>query len=132
VQQRRLDRGGIELPLGEDLGDRDRVRDVRLAAAPELAEVGGVAEAEGLLDVRDVGRRQVLPQPLGQVGEADDDLRLGDAVLRRRVDAPDRLPQRRGGAAQPSGAGWRVAASRQVRRGGRRGSHRSRDPPTLR
>jgi hypothetical protein len=39
VQQRRRDRRRQQPEVGEDLGDRDRVRDERLAAAPYLALV---------------------------------------------------------------------------------------------
>ncbi len=41
VQQRRHHRLGVELPVGDDLGDRDRVRDVGMAALAELPLVRG-------------------------------------------------------------------------------------------
>ena len=101
VQQRCLDRGTIEVPVGQDLGDRQRVRDVRRAAAPELAEMRLVGEAERLLDLLDVGRREVLLDALGQRGDG------GHAIGRRfsRVAAPYGLFQRFGRA--PGKAGLR-------------------------
>ena len=47
VQDRRDDRVGIEVQVGEDLGGRERVRDVRLAAEPLLALVRLGAEFSG-------------------------------------------------------------------------------------
>ena len=57
MQQCRLDRGTVEPPFGQDLRDRDRMRDVRRAAAAELAQVCLVGEAKRLLDLLDVCRR---------------------------------------------------------------------------
>ena len=48
VQQRGLNRGAVEAPVGQDLGYRQRVRDVGRAAAPELAKMRLVGEAERL------------------------------------------------------------------------------------
>ena len=64
VQQRGAQRLGVELPLGEDLGDRERVRDVGLAALAVLALVGGVAEVVGLLDAGEVGGLEVAGDAL--------------------------------------------------------------------
>ena len=58
VQQRRHDRLRIELPAGADFGDRERMRDVRLAALAILAEVGFVAEMESRLDFLDLFRQR--------------------------------------------------------------------------
>ena len=60
VQERRLDRDRVDAELGEDLGRRDRVRDVRLAGRPALALVRLDGEVEGPLDGGEVGRRVVL------------------------------------------------------------------------
>jgi hypothetical protein len=57
VQQRRHQGFGVELPAGADLGDRDRVRDVGLAAGAELPEVGIVADPVGFADAAQVVRR---------------------------------------------------------------------------
>ena len=72
MQESRLDRGSVELPFGQDLRDRDGMRDVRLAALAELAEVGGVGEAERFLDLLDVCGGQVALEPISQLAEADD------------------------------------------------------------
>ena len=50
VQQRRHQRLRVEVPLGEDLGDGERVGDVRLAALAVLARVRGARDLVGLLD----------------------------------------------------------------------------------
>src|SRR5262249_38782649 len=68
VEEGRHHRLSVELPIGDDLGDGERVRDVGVAAEPELAVVGGVAELVGLLDAPDVARlevAEVLPQAGG-------------------------------------------------------------------
>jgi hypothetical protein len=49
VQQRRRQRLRVEVPLGEDLGNGQRVRDVGLAALAELPVVRGFAERVGAL-----------------------------------------------------------------------------------
>jgi hypothetical protein len=49
VQQRRHHRRlGVELPVGDDLGDRDRVRDMRITALAELPWCAEAAELVGL------------------------------------------------------------------------------------
>ena len=68
VHQRGHDRLRIELPLGAQAGDGDRMGDVGLAAGAELAEVGLVGEAIGLAHAADVGRVQVAELG-GQGGE---------------------------------------------------------------
>ena len=54
------ERGGeplrVEPPLRQDAGDRERMRDVRLARLAELAAVRGLGELERALDERDVRR----------------------------------------------------------------------------
>ncbi len=55
VHQRGHDGLRVELPVGAQAGDRDRVRDVGLAAGAELAQVGLVGEAIGLAHALDVG-----------------------------------------------------------------------------
>ena len=50
VEERGLDRGRVEAELGQDLGRGDRVGDVRLAAGPLLALVGGDREVERAVD----------------------------------------------------------------------------------
>ncbi len=64
------DRLDVELPVGDDLGDGERMRDVRVAAQPELPLVSGVAELVGLFDSTDVARLQVA-EVLPEVGEGD-------------------------------------------------------------
>ena len=68
VHQRRHDRLGIELPLGAQAGDRDRMGDVGLAAGAELAEMGFVGEAIGLAHPPDVAGVEVV-ELAGQGGE---------------------------------------------------------------
>ena len=63
VQQRGHERLGVELPVGADLGDRERMRDVRLARLADLAEVRRVGEAEGPLDLLDLVGREVFGEP---------------------------------------------------------------------
>jgi hypothetical protein len=62
VQQRRHQGLRVEVPLGEDLGDGERVRDVRLAALAILARVRGARDLVGLLDVLDVPRLEVAEE----------------------------------------------------------------------
>ena len=57
VEERGLDRGRVEAELGEDLGRRDRVGDVRLAGGALLALVGGDGEVERAVDRLEVGAR---------------------------------------------------------------------------
>ncbi|MPN42216.1 hypothetical protein SDC9_189772 [bioreactor metagenome] len=100
VQQGSLDRRGVELPLGEDLGNRNRVRDIGLARAPELAQVGGVGEAVGLFDAGDVGGREVAADAFGEVAGRGHAAR---GRLRRRR-APDGAFESLGGAACETGS----------------------------
>ena len=60
VHQRGHDRLRVELPLGAQAGDGDRVRDVGLAAGAELAQVRLVGEAVGVADAPDVGGVEVV------------------------------------------------------------------------
>jgi hypothetical protein len=68
VHQRRHDRLGVELPLGAQARDRDRMGDVGLAAGAELAEMGLVGEAVGLAHPADVGGVEVV-ELAGEGGE---------------------------------------------------------------
>ena len=70
VQQRSLDRAGVEMQAGEDLGDGDGMRDVGIAVAPLLALVRFGAELVGGGDARQVVARQValeLPHEAAEV-----------------------------------------------------------------
>ena len=93
VHQRRHDRLRVELPLGAQAGDRDRMGDVGLAAGAELAEVRFVGEAVGVADAPDVGGVEVV-ELAGQGGE-----RGGGGVARRA------RPWRRGASAAFSARG---------------------------
>ena len=65
VQQRRHQRLGVEVPVGEDLGDRERMRDVRARpTGADLARVRRVGEAVGLGEARHVLRLQVAEAAL--------------------------------------------------------------------
>ena len=138
VHQRRHDRLGIELPLGAQARDRDRMGDVRLAAGAELAEMGFVGEAVGLAHPADVARVEVV-ELAGQGGErggcgVGGGRSLGD---RRRPPFRGRLGVGRGGGrardhapnlarnrrtTDPWGRGWTAAGSRRqrMRRRGRK------------
>jgi hypothetical protein len=59
VQQRRGDRHGGHPQLGEDLGHRDGVGDVGLAAAPLLPPVGALGHGVGAFDHGEIGARIV-------------------------------------------------------------------------
>ncbi len=59
VQQRRHQRLRVEVPFGEHLRHRERVRDVRLAALAVLARMRRARDAVGLLDLLDVLRLEV-------------------------------------------------------------------------
>ena len=78
VEERRHHRLGVELPVGDDLGHRERMRDIRVAAQPELALVSGVAELVGLFDAADVARLEVA-EVLPQVGDGDRGHRLSSS-----------------------------------------------------
>ena len=59
VQQRRLDRAGVEVQPGQYFGYGDRMGDVGIAVAPLLALVSLGAELVGRTDARQVVARQV-------------------------------------------------------------------------
>ena len=67
VQQRGGEALRVEPPLRQDAGDRQRVRDVRLARLPELPAMGGVGKLERALDERDIRRRQVIAEVSGEL-----------------------------------------------------------------
>ena len=77
VQQRGDERLGVELPVRQDLGDRDRVRDVRLARLAVLPLVGGVAEVVRLFEAGEVGRLEVSGDALLEAFEGGDRGRHG-------------------------------------------------------
>ena len=72
MQQRGLDGGAVEAPVGQDLRDRERMRDVGRAAAAELAEMRFIGKAKRFLDLLNVGRRQILLDAIGQRGDGGD------------------------------------------------------------
>ncbi len=118
VEQRRGERRRGHAELGEDAGDGDRVRDVRVAAAPLLPGVGLGRHLEGALEEREIGLRVHVPD-----------------------GAQQRLEQRRGGGAaagpEPGDAGEHAARRRQalarrhlpVPRGDGRGPRRASGAP---
>ena len=59
VQQRGGQRLAVEVPLGEDLGHRDRVGDIGIAGLAELALVGGFAELVRALELNNVLRLEI-------------------------------------------------------------------------
>ena len=66
VQDRRDDRLGVHAELGEDAGDGDRMRDVRLAALARLAFVGERADFVRAADARDLLGREINRKALFQ------------------------------------------------------------------
>ena len=76
-----------EAEVGEDLRDRDRVRDVRLAALALLPVVRLLGGRVGALDDREIGLRVVRPHRPEQRVD-------GTGRLRAREDARDRTAQR--------------------------------------
>src|SRR4029078_2999939 len=68
VQQRRHQRLAVEVPVGEDLGDGERVRDVRVAGLAGLPGVGGFRKAVRLGEARHVLRLQVAETALLKCG----------------------------------------------------------------
>ncbi|MNM28426.1 hypothetical protein D3C81_389410 [compost metagenome] len=69
VQQGGHDGLRVELPVGADFRDGDRMRDIRLARTAHLAQVHFVGEAVGFLDFFQVGGGQVFGQLVGQVAD---------------------------------------------------------------
>jgi hypothetical protein len=67
VEQRRHQRLPVEVPLGEDLGHRQRVRNIGVARLAGLAGVRGFREAVSLGEARHVLRLQVAET--GRIGE---------------------------------------------------------------
>ena len=62
MQQRGLDRERIEPQLGQDLGDGQRMGDVRLARGAALRTMRLAGEPVRLADLGQVGIREALPQ----------------------------------------------------------------------
>ena len=117
VEERRLDRDRVEPEVGEDLGRRDRVRDVRLAGRPALARRAR----------RRRGRRRARPargrRPGGARGSAawrsrPQGVEVGSGRLpcRRSPGATDAASRR--GPRPRSGAASRLRSSVRGRRAG--------------
>ena len=106
VEERRRHGDGVDAELGEDLGRRDRVRDVRLARRPDLEAVGLHGEVEGALGNPEVGLRVVLAE-------------RGEEPGARGAEIGRRDP----GAGRPGCRGLRGRASRSAA-GGTRGRGR--------
>ena len=86
VQQRGAQRLRVELPVREDLGDRDRVRDVGFAGLAELALVGRVAEVVGLLEAGEVRGLEIPGDALPEAFERGDCAQAGATARRSRRD----------------------------------------------
>jgi hypothetical protein len=104
VQQRRHQRLAIQMPVGQDLGHRKGVRDVRVAGLARLAGVRGLGKAVRLGEAGDVRRLQVaeargaeevggcrhgarLPDPSG-VTTPDYKVGVEEAALRLSTSVP--------------------------------------------
>ena len=132
VHQRGHDRLRVELPLGAQAGDGDRMRDVGLAAGAELAEVRFVGEAVGVADAPDVGGVEVVELD-GQRRERRGGGVAGRGRMRRRRARPLSRrglggPGHGGGRARDHGRNLARIAHRQgrgpARAGRRRGAAR--------
>jgi hypothetical protein len=66
VEQRRDQRLPVEVPVGEDLGDRQGMGNVRVSGLAHLAGVRGLREAVGLREARDILRLEVAEAVLLQ------------------------------------------------------------------
>ncbi len=115
VQQRGHQRIGVELPATEDFGDRDRVRDVRLAARAELPEMRLVAEAVGVADAPQVVFGQIGGASRVRPASVDDLAFVGRAATVRSGQ--------RAAAAAPAVTGRRRARLDAVASGERDGWH---------
>jgi hypothetical protein len=69
VQQRGGDRRPVHLQVGEDVGDRERVRDVRLARGAALPLVSAVGDLVDTLQPPRVQRGVVLPDFGDEIGD---------------------------------------------------------------
>jgi hypothetical protein len=69
VQQRRLDRGRVEMQAGQDLGHGNGMGDVRIAVAAQLALMGLGAELVGCADARQVACGQIALERPQQAAE---------------------------------------------------------------
>ena len=118
VHEPRLNRGGIELPGGENRRDRDRVRDVGFARFAELSQVRAVGVAVGFADLGDFGFRHVLLAALDQVARRGE-RRHGLCGKERQVRVRHLV---RGGRFHEGSAqeGLRIKTSDRARRRGRR------------
>jgi hypothetical protein len=113
VEERRADRGRVHAELREDLGDPDRMDDVRLAGLALLARVRRLGDLVRPQDRLDVDLRRVAPQRRDQRLEAVGDVQ---AEIEHREPLEDRLdarlprPWRRCGARRSAvrvGVGYR-------------------------
>ena len=141
VQQRRHQRLRVEVPLREDLGDRERVRDVRLAGLCGTGPGGPRRDLVGLLECATIGGLEVAGDALaedfegataliGGPGSPGEQRRrrwkriaAGGARVRCSRSAPRSMDAARG---QPAAAGPADGATcDQPRRGPRCGRKRS-------
>ena len=89
---------GVEPQVGEQVGDRDRVRDVGLARAAALALVGLEREVVGGLDPLDVLVGKVRLELVDQLVDADGPSSVGQQAAQGRRDVHGWL--RRGSVSQ--------------------------------
>ena len=112
VEQGGLDGDRLDPEVGQDLGARDRVRDVRLPGGAELPLVGIDRERERLLDFGEIGLREVFgdrgQQRLLEGREVGRGLRRRDLLGRglRGRRGGRRGCGRRGGPACPRAWRW--------------------------
>jgi hypothetical protein len=59
----------IKMPIGKDAGDRQRMRNIRVAAFAKLPEVGFLRKVVGLGDAREVGGLEVAGNRARKFGE---------------------------------------------------------------
>ena len=85
VQQGGHDGLRIELPLGANLGDGDRMGDIGLARLADLAQVHLVGEAVGFLDFLEFGRREVFGQHRDELRDRCDAGSDGLEVIGRTI-----------------------------------------------
>ena len=115
VQQRRRQRGRGQPEVGKDLGHRQRVGDVVVAAAPGLPLMGSLGDLEGPLQQRDLSLGVVLTQALQDRLKGHVDGGSGCPQPRQAIAQPRLWPGRRrtreSGAGDRDGRQGRVGAS---------------------
>ena len=91
VQQRGGDGLRADAEVGEDLRDRDRVRDVRLAARRTCPAWARSAAMYARSMIAEIGLRMMRPHGLDQPVDRADGLRTGEKIrgTRRRRDAAE-------------------------------------------